>query len=88
MVVVELVEDEVRIEQLTVRDPLLCSILRNQTPERRVELVERALSVGARGLMTMGFGVDLAEVDDRVRRSVAEGPPTPGASSRPSLSGP
>ncbi len=73
MVVVELVEDEVRIEQLTVRDPLLCSILRNQTPERRVELVERALSVGARGLMTMGLGVDLAEVDDRVRRSVAEG---------------
>ena len=52
---------------------MLCSILRNQTPERRVELVERALSVGARGLMTMGLGVDLAEVDDRVRRSVAEG---------------
>jgi hypothetical protein len=71
--VVDLSDDEVRIEQLTVRDPLLCSVLRNQTPERRVELVERALSVGARGLMTMGLGVDLAEVDDRVRRSVAEG---------------
>ncbi len=71
--VVELSDGEVRIEQMTVRDPLLCSVLRNQTPERRVELVERALSVGARGLLTMGLGVDLAEVDDRVRRSVAEG---------------
>ncbi len=71
--VVELSDGEVRIEQMTVRDPLLCSVLRNQPQERWVELVERALSVGARGLMTMGLGIDLAEVDDRVRRSVAEG---------------
>ncbi len=58
------------ISNLDVSDPALAELLNSQPPDRWPELVERALSVGARGLMTMGLGIDLSEVDERVRRSV------------------
>ncbi len=60
----------VRICQLESVDPALAELLRSQSPERWPNLIERALAVGARGLMTMGLGVDLAEVDERVKQSV------------------
>ncbi len=60
----------VRICQLESLDPALAELLRSQSEERWPNLIERALAVGARGLMTMGLGVDLAEVDKRVKQSV------------------
>lgn len=70
-------EPKVSIEGATVvighlesADASLAELLATQPAHRWPELVERALSVGARGLMTMGLGVDLAEVDERVKRSV------------------
>ena len=60
----------VTIGHLNVSDPALVELLGSQADDRWPELIERALSVGVRGLMTMGFGLDLSEVDERVRRSV------------------
>lgn len=58
------------IRQLESADPALAEMLASQPEEHWPELVERALAVGARGLITMGLGVDLTEVDERVKRSV------------------
>lgn len=69
---VRIEDGTVRIEGLTVTDPGLVELLRAHPVARWPDLVERVLAVGTRGLLTMGLGIDLAEVDDRVRRSVTE----------------
>ena len=60
------------IDGLEVEDGVLAELLSAQPEERQVDMVRRVLEVGARGLLTMGLGIDLAEVDARVRRSVDE----------------
>lgn len=60
----------VRICQLESVDPALAELMRSQSQDRWPNLIERVLAVGARGLMTMGLGVDLTEVDERVKQSV------------------
>lgn len=67
---VEVTGSLVRLVGLTVEDPILADLLRRCPADEWPGVVERALAVGARGLLSMGVGVDLAEVDDRVRRSV------------------
>jgi hypothetical protein len=62
----------VTIDGLEVDDGVLAELLSVQPDERQVDMVRRVLEVGARGLLTMGLGIDLAEVDARVRRSVDE----------------
>ncbi len=62
----------VTIESLQVDDGVLAELLNAQPGERRADMVRRVLEVGARGLLTMGLGIDIAEVDARVRRSVDE----------------
>lgn len=62
----------VKIDGLVVEDPGLAELLRAQPEDRWEEIVERALVVGVRGLLTMGLGIDLGEVDARVRRTVEE----------------
>ncbi len=62
----------IRIEHLDVEDVVVHDLLEAQAPERRDELVARALSVGARGVLSMGLGLDLAEVDASVRSSVEQ----------------
>ena len=62
----------VTIDGLEVDDGVLAELLGSQPDERQAELARRVLEVGARGLLTMGLGIDLAEVDARVRRSVDE----------------
>jgi hypothetical protein len=62
----------VTIDELEVDDGVLAELLNAQPGERRADMVRRVLEVGARGLLTMGLGIDLAEVDARVRRSVDE----------------
>lgn len=60
------------IEELEVEDSALAQLLGNQPEDRREDVLVRALIVGVRGLVSMGLGIDLAEVDDRVRRSIIE----------------
>ncbi len=60
------------IENFEIEDAALAQLLSSQPDDRRDEVLNRALVVGARGLVSMGLGIDLAEVDDRVRRSVIE----------------
>lgn len=62
----------VKVDGLVVDDPGLAELLRAQPEDRWEDLTARALAVGARGLLTMGLGIDLTEVDARVRRSVEE----------------
>jgi hypothetical protein len=62
----------VTITDLTTDDGVLAGLLANQPDDQQVDTVRRVLEVGSRGLLTMGLGVDLDEVDARVRRSVVE----------------
>ena len=62
--------DRVTIEELTVTDPDLAALLAPCSPEGRDDVVRRVLAVGARGLATMGIGIDVAAVDERMRQSM------------------
>jgi hypothetical protein len=61
----------VTIHDLTVEDAGLADLLTAHPPAEHPELIARALSVGARGLITMGLGVDVAAVDARVKETLA-----------------
>ncbi|MDP8958889.1 MAG: hypothetical protein M3N51_06750 [Actinomycetota bacterium] len=65
-------EQMIKVDGLAVEDAGLAELLRSQPEERWEDLVARSLAVGARGLLTMGLGIDLTEVDARVRRSVEQ----------------
>lgn len=62
--------DRVTIDGLTVVDPDLAALLTPCSPGARDDLVRRVLAVGVRGLATMGIGLDVAAVDERMRRSL------------------
>lgn len=62
--------DRVDIARLTVLDPDLAGLLATAPDDSRPELVRRALAVGARGLATMGIGLDLAAVDQRIHHTL------------------
>ncbi len=62
--------DSIHIDGLIVEDSTLASLLRREPEEQWPAVVARALGVGARGLASMGLGVDLDEVDLRMERSV------------------
>ena len=62
--------DRVTIAGLTVVDPDLATLLDPCSPDGRGDLVRRVLAVGARGLATMGVGLDVAAVDDRMRQTL------------------
>lgn len=65
------VEDtRVVIRHLEVDDPGLAGLLRSHPQEEHEALVGRALGVGARGLATMGLGIDVAAVDARIRSTL------------------
>ncbi|HAX82704.1 MAG TPA: hypothetical protein DCY40_09070 [Actinobacteria bacterium] len=64
--------DRVSIDGLTVVDPDLASLVAAAAPDSRPDLVRRVLAVGARGLATMGVGVDVAAVDERIRQTLAQ----------------
>lgn len=67
---VTLGEDRVTISRLVLDDPVIVDLVRRHPEDDRARLLERMVAVGARGLMTMGVGVDLAQVDERVRHSL------------------
>jgi hypothetical protein len=60
------------VEHLVVTDPEAIRLLGTASPEDRAELLQRIISVGARGITTMGVGIDVDSIDARVR-SVVEG---------------
>jgi hypothetical protein len=62
--------DRVTIDGLTVDDPALADLLRRHPTDEHADLVRRVLTVGARGLLTMGLGVDVAAVEQRVRATL------------------
>ncbi|MGF1664785.1 MAG: hypothetical protein ACFCVC_00775 [Acidimicrobiia bacterium] len=62
--------DRVVIEHVAIADSVLADLLRRCPVDEQGRLLERVLSVGARGLATMGIGIDIAEVDNRVHRTV------------------
>ena len=62
--------DRVTIDGLTVDDPDLAALLTPCSPGSRDDLVRRVLAVGARGLATMGIGLDVAAVDERMRQTL------------------
>ncbi len=60
----------VEIRSLMVDDPVLAGLLDDQPAERWGTTVLRALEVGARGLVDMGLGVNVRDVDERVRATL------------------
>ncbi len=63
-------EGRLVVDHLVVADRDVMALVETVPPEDRVEMLTRALSVGARGLMTMGLGIDVAAVDGRVRQTL------------------
>lgn len=62
----------VAIDGIRLDDRVLAELLTSQDSDQWEGILRRVLEVGARGLLTMGLGIDLAEVDRRVRRSVED----------------
>lgn len=62
----------IKIDGLSVEDPTLAGLLASHREDEWEGLVTRALAVGARGLLTMGLGFDLEEVQVRVRSALGE----------------
>ncbi len=60
----------VRLAGLEVEDRVLADLLDRRPREQWDDLVRRALSVGARGLVDMGLGLDIDEIDGRVRTTL------------------
>lgn len=58
------------IDHLVVTDRDVLALVASVAEAEQVEVVTRALAVGARGLMTMGLGIDVAAVDTRVRQTL------------------
>ncbi len=69
--IVSVDDESVRIDGLVVRDPSVRDLVVDLAPTERADAVARALAVGARGLLTMGIGADLQQIDERVRAAVA-----------------
>ncbi|GEM_PF-4101808 len=67
---VEIVHGEARIHSLSVDDPLVVSLLEGTADEARVGAVAQMVTIGARGLATMGIGLDVTQIDQRVQASV------------------
>jgi hypothetical protein len=63
--------NRVLVHDLVVDDPSLIELLATQEPEHHADLLRRVIAVGARGLLTMGIGIDLAAIDGRVRQTLA-----------------
>ncbi|HEX5671658.1 MAG TPA: hypothetical protein VFY46_02950, partial [Acidimicrobiia bacterium] len=69
---IRLTEGTVYIDGLSIRDAVLADLVSRQPDAEAVEhLLERVLVTGARGIASMGVGLDLAELDGRVAKSVA-----------------
>lgn len=64
--------DRITLDALVVDEPALAQLLRAHDEDQWHRLIQRALGVGARGLLTMGVMVDLGEFDSKVSDALAE----------------
>ncbi len=69
---IQIMEGVVVIDGLRVDDPTVESVLSRHDPSEHEEMVLRMLAVGARGLASMGMGLDLADMDRRVKATMME----------------
>jgi hypothetical protein len=67
---VTIVGDRLEIRHLTVSDPEAVRLVATAPESEQAEILQRIIAVGARGLTTMGIGIDVANIDDRVRTVV------------------
>lgn len=63
---IDVTDERLVIRELIVDDPEVTRLVATAPHDDRDQLVRRILSVGARGLTTMGIGAGLADVDTRV----------------------
>lgn len=64
--------DVVDIHNWRIEDSALAGLLKREPEESHLELLRTIVEVGTRGVLTMGMGIDLDEIDQRVERSVAQ----------------
>jgi hypothetical protein len=64
--------DLVRIRDLEFEDPVVAEIISRQDGADRARSLVHMLTVGARGMTSMGLGLELSDVDRRVRATVAD----------------
>lgn len=60
------------IADMTIDEPALAQLLRAHDDSEWPDLVRRALAVGAHTLLTAGVAIDLGDVDQTVRRALAD----------------
>lgn len=63
---VELTDDGAVINHLRVTDPTAVMLLSTAPESDRPDLADRMIGIGAQGMASMGLGIDLAAIDDRV----------------------
>lgn len=64
--------DFTTVRSLRIDDPLVANLLSRHQVGERAEVFSRMVSIGARGMVSMGLGLELADVDRRVRMTVAD----------------
>ncbi|MDH3730243.1 MAG: hypothetical protein OES13_03800, partial [Acidimicrobiia bacterium] len=65
-------EETTTISEIAVDEPALAQLLRAHDEADWPDLVRRALAVGAHTLLTAGVTIDLGDVDQTVRRVLAD----------------
>jgi hypothetical protein len=67
---IEITEGGIMISSLRLEDPVVTAVLSRHDPDEYEELIARMLAVGARGLTSMGLGLDLSDMDRRVKATM------------------
>lgn len=62
---------ELIIDRLVIRDAAVVDLLNRYPADERDDAVADMLSIGARGLLSMGLSVGLDEIDSHIQRSLA-----------------
>jgi hypothetical protein len=68
---IRILPDGVHVDDLRISDPAVIDYLNAHQPDLWGRLVNDMLSVGARGLLHMGVGARLDDIDERVRATVS-----------------
>jgi hypothetical protein len=62
--------DVVTITGLEIEDASLARLVAREPEGQRADLIRRVIETGTRGVLSMGIGIDLGEIDRRVRHTV------------------
>jgi hypothetical protein len=60
------------LENFSIEDPTVVTVLARVPAGQQVEVLRRMIGIGARAMVETAVGVDLAAVDERVLRSIAQ----------------